>query len=194
MAYQSKSFESIGPNFVRTINDPRAAADSPSIANEYAFTEDGYQFYRTFNESGSYQLFNDGGIEIVAGKKGSNGDVDINIRGSGGDICITATSTGIVKIKGHSVIIEASEDLDLKAGRNVNITSGSGRIIMKGNKIDQLAFTGNAVHDTFGKRAFSLVPVGNEYITDVFTGGIDVAGTKTPCDNLFALSGLVGIG
>lgn len=83
---------------------------------------------------------------------------------------------GAVKIKAKTVMIESLEDLDLKAGRNVNISAGSGRILMKANKIDEVALTGNAINDTFGKRAFMLSPVGAEYIDDVFLGGIDVTG------------------
>jgi hypothetical protein len=90
-----------------------------------------------------------------------------------------------VKIKGKTVMIEAVEDLDLKAGRNINMLSGSGRIIQKANKIDQVALTGNAILDTFGKRAFALSPVGNEYITDVFVGGLNVVG---------AIKSIVGVG
>jgi hypothetical protein len=56
---------------------------------------------------------------------------------------------------------------------------------MKANKIDQVALTGNAILDTFGKRAFSLSPVGFEYIDDVFLGGLDVIG---------AFAGIVGVG
>lgn len=81
-------------------------------------------------------------------------------------------------------MIEAVEDLDLKAGRNINLVSGAGRIIQKANKIDQVALTGNAILDTFGKRAFALSPVGAEYIDDVFLGGLDVLG---------AVSSFVGI-
>ena len=50
---------------------------------------------------------------------------------------------GTVKIKGKNIMIEALEDVDIKAGRNINLTSGSGRIVLKGNKIDRDTFSGN---------------------------------------------------
>lgn len=169
--YEARDYISLGPKFVITTNDPRKTADSSSVYNIYSYTEDHDQHLETFNESGAYKILNDKGIEIVAGNKGSEGNVDICITGMGGDITITAMSNGTVKIKGKTVMIEALEDLDLKAGRNINATSGSGRIIMKANKIDKVAFSGNDVIDSFGKLAFSLSPVGYEYMDEVFFGG-----------------------
>lgn len=174
--YEARDYISIGPNFVITTNDPRKTADSSSVYNLYSYTHENNQHLQTFNESGAYKILNDRGIEIVAGNKGSDGDVDICITGMGGDVNITAMSDGTVKIKAKTIMIEALEDLDLKAGRNINATSGSGRIIMTANKIDKVAFSGNDVLDTFGKLAFSLSPVGYEYMNEVFLGGFDVAG------------------
>jgi hypothetical protein len=174
--YEARDFISLGPKFKIDVNNPQMGADSPSVYTLYSYTNDNDVHLETFNESGSFKIFNSKGIEIVAGKNGSDGNVDICITGMGGDICITAMKDGAVKIKAKTVMIESLEDLDLKAGRNLNLTSGSGRILMKANKIDQVALTGNAIIDTFGKRAFMLSPVGAEYIDDVFLGGIDVTG------------------
>jgi hypothetical protein len=182
--YEARDYISVGPKFRITTNDPMIGADGSSVYNMYAYTNDNDIHLQTFNESGAYKIINSKGIEIVAGQNGSEGDVDICITGKGGDICITATSNGTVKIKGKTIMIEALEDLDLKAGRNINAISGSGRIIMKANKIDQVALTGNAILNTFGKRAFALSPVGNEYIDDVFLGGFNVFG---------AISSIVGV-
>lgn len=176
ISYEARDFISVGPNFRITTNDPTMGSDGSSVYNIYSYTKDNDVHLESFNESGAYKIMNDRGIEIVAGKKGSNGNVDICITGMGGDINITAMKDGSVKIKAKTVMIEALEDLDLKAGRNINMTSGSGRILMKANKIDEVALTGNAINDTFGKRAFMLSPVGADYIDDVFLGGIDVTG------------------
>jgi hypothetical protein len=183
--YEARDYISLGPKFRITTNDPLIGSDGSSVYHMYAYTNDNDVHLQTFTETGSYKILNDKGIEIVAGNRGSDGNVDICLTGLGGDICITAMSNGTVKIKGKSIMIEAVEDLDMKAGRNINLVSGSGRIIQKANKIDQVALTGNAILDTFGKRAFSLSPVGNEYITDVFVGGLDVLG---------AVSSIVGVG
>lgn len=185
MNYEARDYISVGPKFRITTNDPLMGGDGTSVYQMYAYTNDNDVHLQTFTETGSYKILNDKGIEIVAGNTGSAGSVDICLTGLGGDICITAMSNGTVKIKGKTIMIEAVEDLDMKAGRNINLMSGSGRIIQKANKIDQVALTGNAIFDTFGKRAFSLSPVGNEYITDVFVGGLDVAG---------AIKTIVGVG
>lgn len=185
MNYEAKDYISVGPKFRITTNDPLMGSDGSSVYQMYAFTNDNDVHLQTFTETGSYKILNDKGIEIVAGNRGSDGNVDICLTGMGGDICITAMSNGTVKIKGKTIMIEAVEDLDMKAGRNINLVSGAGRIIQKANKIDQVALTGNSILDTFGKRAFSLSPVGNEYISDVFVGGLDVLG---------AVSSIVGVG
>lgn len=185
MNYEAKDYISIGPKFRITTNDPLMGSDGSSVYTMYAFTNDNDVHLQSFTETGSYKILNDKGIEIVAGNRGSDGNVDICLTGMGGDICITAMSNGTVKIKGKTIMIEAVEDLDMKAGRNINLVSGAGRIIQKANKIDQVALTGNAIMDTFGKRAFSLSPVGNEYVSDVFVGGLDVLG---------AVSSIVGVG
>jgi hypothetical protein len=154
--YEAKDYISLGPNFAITVNDPVPNADSNATFSIYSFTKENNQHNQIFNESGSYKILNDKGIEIAAGNKGSDGNVDICITGLGGDIWITATSTGAVKIKAHTVMIEAGEDLDLKAGRNINLNAGSGRIAFKADKIDQIAINGNAVLENFPVRAFSL--------------------------------------
>lgn len=185
MNYEARDYISVGPKFRITTNDPLMGGDGTSVYQMYAYTNDNDVHLQTFTETGSYKILNDKGIEIVAGNTGSEGSVDICLTGLGGDICITAMSNGTVKIKGKTIMIEAVEDLDMKAGRNINLVSGSGRIIQKANKIDQVALTGNAILDTFGKRAFSLSPVGAEYIDDVFLGGLDVVG---------AIKTIVGVG
>jgi len=75
---------------------------------------------------------------------------------SGGDITITAMSTGAVKTRAHTVMIEAGEDLELKAGRNITLNTGSGRIVLDSDKIDDLSMKGTGVNNSFLQRAFSL--------------------------------------
>lgn len=174
--FEARDYISIGPKFKIDVSNPQESSDGPSVYQIYSYTNDNDIHLETFNESGAFKIFNSKGIEIIAGATGSEGNVDICITGMGGDITITAMKDGAVKIKAKTVMIESLEDLDLKAGRNLNLNAGSGRILMKANKIDQVALTGNAIFDTFGKRAFMLSPVGAEYIDDVFLGGIDVIG------------------
>jgi len=130
--YEARLYETWGPKFRFDVNNPDGGLDGKSVYQLYAFNDDNDIHLETFTETGSYKLINDRGIEIVAGAKGSDGNVDICITGTGGDIWITAMKNGTVKIKGKNIMIEALEDVDIKAGRNLNLTSGCGRIVLKG--------------------------------------------------------------
>jgi len=172
--YEARDIFSLGPKFRITTNDFQVGSDGKSVYSLYSYNDGNDVNLMSFSESGAFRILNDRTIEIVAGGKSSGKSVDIVIVGRNGDVTITAQSNGAVRIKGKSVMIEAVEDLDLKAGRNITASCGSGRILMKANKIDQKALTGNAIENTFGVRCFSKVPVGAEYIRDVFIGNTDV--------------------
>jgi len=173
-SYEARDFLSLGPQFRIDINEPISGSDGISVYKLYSYNDSNDVNLMAFTNSGSFKLYNDRSIEIVAGEKNSGKSVDIVIAGVNGDITITAMSNGAVRIKGKNIQIEASEDIDLKAGRNITMNAGSGRILQKANKIDQVGLTGNAVQNTFGARCFAKVPIGAEYINDVFIGGTDV--------------------
>ena len=173
--FEASDYISVGSKFLIRTNNPVPNADSNLVFDIYSFTKENNQHNQIFNESGSYKILNDKGIEIAAGNKGSDGNIDICITGMGGDICITAMSNGAIKIKAHTVMIEAGEDLDLKAGRNINLNAGTGRISLKADKIDQIGMNGNAISETFTARAFSL-----SHVSDVvknLTVGQDLLGS-----------------
>jgi len=169
--YEARNYISIGPQFRIDVNEPLPGCDGISVYKLYSHNDNNDVNIMAFSESGTFHLYNDKSIEIIAGEKNTGKSVDINIASANGDITITAMNDGTIKIKGKNIQIEATEDLDLKAGRNITASSGSGRILMKANKIDQVALTGNAVQNTFGARCFAKVPIGAEYIGDVFIGG-----------------------
>lgn len=173
-SYEARDFLSLGPQFRIDINEPISGSDGISVYKLYSYNDSNDVNLMAFTNSGSFKLYNDRSIEIIAGEKNSGKSVDIVIAGVNGDITITAMSNGAVRIKGKNIQIEASEDIDLKAGRNITMNAGSGRILQKANKIDQVGLTGNAVQNTFGARCFAKVPIGAEYINDVFIGGTDV--------------------
>jgi len=173
-SYEARDFLSLGPQFRIDVNEPISGSDGISVYKLYSYNDSNDVNLMAFSDSGSFKLHNDRSIEIVAGQKNSGKSVDIIIAGVNGDITITAMSNGAVRIKGKNIQIEASEDIDLKAGRNITMNAGSGRILQKANKIDQVGLTGNAISNTFGARCFAKVPIGAEYINDVFIGGTDV--------------------
>lgn len=173
-SYEARDLLSLGPQFRIDVNEPIPGSDGISVYKLYSYNDSNDVNLMAFTDSGSFKLYNDRSIEIIAGEKNSGKSVDIVIAGVNGDITITAMSNGAVRIKGKNIQIEASEDIDLKAGRNITMNAGSGRILQKANKIDQVGLTGNAVQNTFGARCFAKVPIGAEYINDVFIGGTDV--------------------
>ena len=173
--YEARLYETWGPKFRLDVCPTDGGLDGKSVYQLYAFNDDNDIHLETFTETGSYKIINDRGIEIAAGAKGSDGNVDICITGIGGDIWITAMKNGTVKIKGKNVMIEALEDVDIKAGRNLNLTSGSGRIVLSGNKIDKETFSGNfAGGQSFTARAYAPTPLGTDFITESFGIGISI--------------------
>mgnify|MGYP000418331764 FL=1 len=81
---------------------------------------------------------------------------------------------GAIRIKGKNVVVEATEDLDMKAGRNINLNAGSGRILMNCNKADIEGLTGTLIEKltgTFGMKVFQGSFVGADLIKDAFTVG-----------------------
>ena len=125
-------------------------------------------------EGGTYRIFNDKTIEIVAGQKNKEKQIDITISGQNGDVCITAMRNGAIRIKGKNVVVEAVEDLDMKAGRNINLNAGSGRVLLNCNKADIEGLTGTLIEkitSTFGMEVFKGSFVGADLIKDAFTVG-----------------------
>ena len=81
---------------------------------------------------------------------------------------------GAIRIKGKNVVVEAVEDLDMKAGRNINLNAGSGRVLLNCNKADIEGLTGTLIEkitSTFGMEVFKGSFVGAVLIKDAFTVG-----------------------
>jgi cation transport ATPase len=98
--------------------------------------------------------------------------VDIVISGRNGDVCITAEKNGRVRIRAQNIMIDADEDVDIKAGRNITLDAGSGRVLLKGNKLDANGLTGNLVPEgtSFGEVVFNGTFVGQDIVKAAFSG------------------------
>lgn len=170
--WERRNHISLGPKFRIDVSNPQNGLDGPNVYDIYAVTDSKDVSLVGLTEGGTYRIYNDRTIEIMAGHKSENNAIDIVIAGLNGDVCITAQRNGKVRIRAKNIMLESDEDIDIKAGRNLNLTSGSGRILMSGNKADIAALTGNAILETFGKKVFSGTFVGADIISDLFTGGI----------------------
>ena len=145
-----RSYDSYGPNYSFSISDSQMNGDGPSIAGFYAYTKNKDVDLKLFSESGIFHQHNDKCIEMITGTKNSAKDVSFVLATVNGDITITCMNNGNVKIKGQNIMIQADEDIDLKAGRNCNIVSKNGKINLDGQSVDVNGLTGNMVEMTVG--------------------------------------------
>jgi hypothetical protein len=172
--WQGRSLTSFGPKFRLDMNNPQMGCNGTDVYNLYAVTDNNDVQVTGLTEGGTYHIYNDRSIEIIAGQKSESNGVDIIISGRNGDVCITAEKNGRVRIRAQNIMIDADEDVDIKAGRNITLDAGSGRVLLKGNKLDASGLTGNLVPKgtSFGEQVFAGVAgnVGIDVITDKFSG------------------------
>lgn len=169
--WEARDILSLGPKFRIDTNNPQIGDDGADIYNLYAVNSSKDISLVGLSEGGTQRLYSDRNIEIIAGAKNKETGVDIIITGKNGDVVVTAERTGKVKIKGLNIMIEADEDVDIKAGRNINLKSGSGRVLLRGNKVDALGLTGNLIDDGFGVSSFLGSFVGGDILGSVFSAG-----------------------
>lgn len=172
--WEARDIWSLGPKFRIDVNNPQKGCNGSEVYTIYGVNNDKDVNLSGLTEGGTYRIFNDKTIEIVAGQKNKEKQIDIIITGQNGDVCITAMRNGAIRIKGKNVVVEATEDLDMKAGRNINLNAGSGRILMNCNKADIEGLTGTLIEKltgTFGMKVFQGSFVGADLIKDAFTVG-----------------------
>jgi len=191
--------DSKGSNFRVDVNNPQTSVGGNDVWNLYSHTlEDEDVCLAGLQENGTFRLYNDRNIEIVAGQKKSENDVDIIIRSSNGDICINADRNGKVRIRGKNIEIQADEDVDITAGRNVNLKSGSGRVLISGNTLEKTGLKGNLLEPEkqWAWRVFEgtgLPGFAFAKLVAPFSGITDLAGGFLDSPNLFSgfISGAV---
>jgi hypothetical protein len=169
--WEGRSIFSLGPKFRIDTANPQMGFNGSDVYNIYGVSDSNDVSLTGMTEGGIYRIYNDRCIEIIAGVRNQESPgVDIVISGKNGDVCITAERNGKVRIKGKNIMIQADEDVDIKAGRNITLNSGSGRILLKANKADVSGLTGNLVPKSFGASVFSGSFVGADIVSSVFGG------------------------
>lgn len=163
--WEARDILSLGPKFRIDTNNPQVGANGSDVYNFYAVTDENNQCVLGLTEGGRLSIYNDKDIEIVGGNKDSSEGVDIMITGMSGDVTITAMRNGAVKIKGKNIVIEADEDVDIKAGRNITLDAKQ-RILLKGTRCDAKGILGNLVPDKqqFGSQVFEGTFVGLDFL------------------------------
>ena len=119
--WEARTIDSRSPKFRIDVANPEMGAEGADVYKIYAVTDNNDVNLCSLSEGGKYKIHNDKSIEIVAGMTNTEGGVDIVIAGMKGDVLITAMRDGQVKIKGANIVLQADEDIDLIAGRNINI-------------------------------------------------------------------------
>jgi hypothetical protein len=175
--WERRDICSYGPKFRIDTNNPQMGGNGTNVYALYATSDKKDVNFTGLTECGTYRIWNDRAIEFIGGNKDSSDGVDIVIAGVNGDVTITAMRNGSVKIKGKNIVIEADEDIDLKAGRNININAKS-RVLIKGNKCETDGLLGNLIPDSFGALAFAGSFVGGDIISSTFMAGFpNIIGT-----------------
>ena len=182
--WEGRTIDSRSPKFRIDVANPEMGAEGADVYKIYAVTDNNDVNLCSLSEGGKYKIHNDKSIEIVAGMTNTEGGVDIVISGMKGDVIITAMKDGQVKIKGANIVLQADEDIDLIAGRNINI-NGKAKVLLKGNKVHADGLMGNLVESTSGS-----------FIMRIFEGGSSMfpGDAKIGMDFLQSAGAIAGIG
>lgn len=172
--WESRSYKNFGPNYRLDVTNPEVGGDGPLVYKWRAVNQQNDIQLTSYSESGILRIYNDKRIEIVAGPSNSEKDIDIVIESKKGDITITCDGNGNVRIKGTNVMIEADQDIDMVAKRNINLETKSGTLKLNGNKVEVDGLCGNLVEKTVGsftQKIFEKSKVGSDYLSD--QGAVD---------------------
>lgn len=164
--WEARYCESKGPKYRLDLNNPQMGTDGQQVFMRYAVTDNKETNVEAFSESGVYRNLNERTVEVIAGSKNSPSDVGIKISSVQGDIHITVVKNGDIRISGGSVTVQANEDIDLKAGRNITLNAGS-RILLRGIRVDAFGKIGNLVANTVGtwiQQIMKPTYVGDDYL------------------------------
>jgi hypothetical protein len=175
--WESRNFCTYGPNFRMDFGNPQMGISGENVYQMYGVTDEKDQCFLSLSKSGHYKILNDRSIEITAGNKSKEEGVDIAFNAMNGGISLTCMSNGSIQLKGRNIIIDASEDVDIKAGRNLSLTAGS-TLKLKGMKVqlDESSMLGNIVDTvlgSFGMRVFDGLPISVSPFSNI---GTDVLG------------------
>lgn len=190
--WERRSLHSFGSQFRLDINNPQTTTSGNQIYEFYGVTEEEEDVNLVgYGENGYYHIYNDRTIEIIGGQKASSSGVDIIIAGRNGDVVINADRNGRVRIRAKDIVMQADEDIDIVAGRNVNIKSGSGRVLITGNTLERTGLKGNLIdpEQHWAWRVYEGTGLpGSEFpkLLSPFSGITNLAGDLVKNPNLFS--------
>lgn len=201
--YERRILQSHGSRYRFDVQNPEPDVGGPEVFNQQGTTDEDDTVSVGLKQNGMYHIYNDRTIEVVGGARSKESGVDVVITGKNGDVWITAEQDGRVRIRGKNVIVQADEDLDLIGGRNVNIKSGSGRVLLGGNTLEKDGLKGNLLEpdQQWAYKVFDGTGLpANKFseLTSGFSGITDLAGDLVKSPDIFssfvqeAISGAIG--
>jgi hypothetical protein len=182
--WEERNYLSLGPNFRIDVSNPQMGIDGENVYAIYGVTDAKDQSSISLTQGGNFRILSDRSVEITAGNKSEEEGVDIALNSLNGNITITALQNGSIQIKGRNIVLDAAEDIDIKAGRNITLTSGS-TIQMDAMKIEVDGLLGNlveAVIGTFGTQVFSLTSFAGE-VASIVANNIGIGGGAGAASN-----------
>ncbi len=142
--WEQRKYIKLGPKFLIDANNPRMGTKGNLTYLMYASTDSKDKSSISLAEDGTWSVYNDRSIEIVAGEGNeSPKGQDIVITSKTGEIVIQADGTGSVRIKATNISLEASEDIDIKAGRNLTLSATAGQTLVTGPEMNVECNQGN---------------------------------------------------
>lgn len=166
---------SFNPNFRIDTANPQMGLSGTDVYKIYGVTDSGdNQSSISLSSGGLFSIYNDHTIQISGGTNNEKGREDIVIIGNNGNVSITAD--GMVRIYATNIMLEAEQDIHFKAGRNINLKAGSGRVMIDGQKVDVKGTSGNLISllkKDFTSKVFEGSFIGNDLISGIIGGAID---------------------
>ena len=159
-----------------TLHSPIMGGTGTGVYQFYAVTSDKMQSSVSLSEGGLMSVYNDGAIEISAGKK-NGGGVDIQIATSGGDLCLTAAKDGKIRIRGSNIVIDCDGTMDMNVGKDLNMKIGGGLMITS-NVANLDAETGNMTPEglSFAGKCYAKSHVGSSAVEGIRKGALSFFG------------------
>ena len=149
--WEARNYRTLGPGFLEDIKNPEVGSEGANAYVIYAVCDNKDSMAQWLSEgAGTYHIKNSKSIEITAGENNDNQGTDIVINAKKGDITLTCMQNGSVRISAQNIVMTADEDIDLVAGRNVNITGKNGHVFLKSKKVSAFGLDGNLVEGTLG--------------------------------------------
>lgn len=181
-----RQLTSYNPNFRIDTANPQMGLTGTDVYKIYGVTDNGdNQSSISLSSGGLMSIYNDHSLQIVGGEKNDPGRQDIVIIGKNGNVEITAD--GMVRIYATNIMVEAEQDIHFKAGRNISLKAGSGRIMIDGQKCDVKGTSGNLISllgKDFTKQVFEGSFIGIDLI-DGLVSGIVASVVDTVVDAVF---------